>query len=252
MPVRALLPALLLAAAIPAAAPAFDLAAMTPEEREAFRAEVRSYLIENPEVLVEAINILEARKREVQAAADTSLIDLHAAAIFEDGHSWVGGNPDGDITLVEFMDYRCGYCRQAFAEVAELLDTDGNIRFIVKEFPILGEESLMAARFAIATLQLHGDEDYEAVHDALMTMRADVTPDSLTRLAETLGLDPAPILARMEAPEVAAVIEANRSLAQQLAISGTPTFVLDDRMLRGYAPLATMQDLVAAARDNAG
>lgn len=248
MPVRRLLPALLLAAAIPAAAPAFDLAAMTPEEREAFRAEVRSYLLENPEVLVEAINILEARKREVQAAADTSLIDLHAAAIFEDGHSWVGGNPDGDITLVEFMDYRCGYCRQAFAEVAELLDTDGNIRFIVKEYPILGEQSVAAARFAIAVHQIHGDATYEAVHNALMTLRADITPESLTRLAETLGLDPAPILARMEGPEVTAVIEENRALGNLMQISGTPTFVLDDRMLRGYAPLATMQDLVAAAR----
>jgi protein-disulfide isomerase len=252
MPVRALLPALLLAAAIPAAAPAFDLASMTPEEREAFRAEVRSYLIDNPEVLVEAINILEARKREVQAAADTSLIDLHAAAIFEDGHSWVGGNPDGDITLVEFMDYRCGYCRQAFAEVAELLAADGNIRFVVKEYPILGEQSLMAARFAIAAHQLHGDAAYESLHDALMTLRTDITPDSLSRLAETLGFDPAPILARMESPEVAAVIEANHRLGRQMQITGTPTFVLGNRMLRGYAPVATMQDLVAAARADQG
>jgi len=248
MPVRNVLPALLLFAASPAPAPALDLESLTPEERAAFRAEVRSYLLENPEVLTEAIAVLEARDREARAAADASLVDLHAAAIFDDGHSWVGGNPDGDITLVEFMDYRCGYCRQAFAEVADLLETDGNIRFIVKEYPILGEQSLAAARFAIATHQLHGDATYEAVHDALMTLRSDITPDSLTRLAETLALDPAPIFARMEAPEVTEVIEANRRLGVQMQITGTPTFVVQDRMLRGYAPLATMQDLVAAAR----
>jgi protein-disulfide isomerase len=246
MPVRSLLPALLFLAATPAFA--LDLEALTPEERAAFRAEVRSYLLENPEVLMEAIAVLEARDREAQAAADVALVDLHAAAIFDDGHSWVGGNPDGDITLVEFMDYRCGYCRQAFAEVSDLLSSDGNIRFIVKEYPILGEQSVATARFAIATHQLHGDATYEAVHNALMTLRADITPDSLTRLAETLGLDPAPILARMDAPEVTEVIEANRRLGAQMQITGTPTFVLPDRMLRGYAPLATMQDLVAAAR----
>ena len=246
MPVRSLLPALLFLAATPAFA--LDLEALTPEERAAFRDEVRSYLLENPEVLMEAIAILETRDREAQTAADVALVDLHAAAIFDDGHSWVGGNPDGDITLVEFMDYRCGYCHKAFDEVAQLLESDGNIRFIVKEYPILGEESVAAARFAIATHQLHGDAPYEAVHNALMTLRADITRGSLTRLAETLGLDPAPILARMLAPEVTAVIEENRALGNLMQISGTPTFVLDDQMLRGYVPLATMQDLVAAAR----
>jgi protein-disulfide isomerase len=245
MSVRRLLPALLLAATPTLAA---DLTEMTETDRAAFRAEVRAYLLDNPEVLMEAIAVLEAREREAQANADTALVSIHAAAIFDDGHSWVGGNPDGDITLVEFMDYRCGYCRQAFAEVARLLETDGNIRFIVKEYPILGEQSMAAARFAIATHQLHGDDDYEAVHDSLMALRADITPDSLSRLAEALGLDPAPILARMDAPEVTAVIEANRNLGAMMQISGTPTFVLGDRMIRGYVPLASMEQLVAAAR----
>lgn len=245
MTLRNLLPALVVAAT---PAIAFDLDTMSPEDRAAFRAEVRSYLLENPEVLMEAIAVLEAREREARANADSALVALHAAAIFDDGHSWVGGNPDGDITLVEFLDYRCGYCRQAFAEVARLLENDGNIRFVVKEYPILGEQSLLAARFAIATHQIHGDEGYEAVHNALMTMRADITPDSLSRLAEALALDPAPILARMDAPEVAGVIDANHALGDLMQITGTPTFILEDRMLRGYAPLATMEQLVAAAR----
>lgn len=227
---------------------ALDLASMTDAERDAFRAEVRSYLLDNPEVLMEAIAVLEARERDAQAQADLQLVELHAAAIFNDGHSWVGGNPEGDVTLVEFMDYRCGYCRQAFAEVAQLLESDGNIRFIVKEYPILGEQSVLAARFAIAVQQLHGDATYEEVHNALMSFRADITPDSLTRLAQGFDLDARPILAAMNSPEVTAVIEENRQLGSLMQVTGTPTFVLEDRMIRGYVPLSTMEQLVASAR----
>jgi protein-disulfide isomerase len=227
---------------------ALDLAEMTDAEREAFRTEVRAYLLENPEVLMEAIAVLEGREREAQAQADLQLVDLHAAAIFDDGHSFVGGNPDGDITLVEFMDYRCGYCRQAFGEVAQLLETDGNIRFIVKELPILGEQSVLAARFAIAVQQLHGDATYEEVHNALMSFRADITPESLTRIAQGFDLDAPALLAHMDSAPVSDVIAANRQLADLLQISGTPTFVLEDRMIRGYVPLGAMQQLVSASR----
>jgi hypothetical protein len=115
-------------AAPPAAANPFE--AMTVEEREAFRAELRAYLLENPEVLEEAIAVLEERRAQLQAEADIALVTANAEALFEDAGSWVGGNPEGDITVVEFIDYRCGYCRRAYQEVEELVATDGNIRFI--------------------------------------------------------------------------------------------------------------------------
>ena len=241
-----LLPILATALFAAQAAPAQD--AMTEAERTAFRAEVRAYLLENPEVLMEAIGVLEAREQTAQAQTDSEMAQVNADALFNDGYSYVGGNPDGDITLVEFMDYRCGYCKQAFAEVEELLSADGNIRFIVKEFPILGEQSVLAAQFAVAVQQLHGDDDYKLVHDALMTMRSDVTSDSLSRLASGFDLEWAPILAQMSSAEVAEVLQANQLLAQRLQISGTPTFVLEDQMLRGYVPLAQMQQLVDATR----
>lgn len=229
--------------------PAFaDLEAMTANERAAFRAEVRAFLLENPEVLMEAIAVLEQREQQAQAANDMSLVAANLDALTNDGHSWVGGNPDGDLTVIEFVDYRCGYCRRAFAEVEQLVAGDGNIRFVVKEFPILGEQSLLSAQFAVAVQQLHGDAAYKDVHDALIQLRADANADSLSRLAEAFGLDPAPIIARMGAPEVAAVIEANHLLADQLQISGTPTFVIGDRMVRGYIPLAQMQQVVAEQR----
>jgi protein-disulfide isomerase len=227
---------------------ALELDSMTDQERAAFRAEVRAYLLENPEVLMEAIAVLDERDKAAQAANDRTLAVDNAAALFDDGYSFVGGNPDGNITLVEFMDYRCGYCKRAFEEVNQLLDRDGNIRFIVKELPILGEQSVLAAQFAIAVHQIHGDESYKAIHDALMTLRSDISPEVLARLADTFGLDPTPIMDRMGGPEVAAVINRNRELAQVMQISGTPTFVLEDTMMRGYLPLAQMEQVVAQVR----
>jgi protein-disulfide isomerase len=227
---------------------ALDLQTMTDAEREMFRAEVRDYLLENPEVLMEAIDILQQRQDAAQLDADRQLALAHTDALFNDGLSWIGGNPDGDITLVEFMDYRCTYCKQAFAEVDQLVQGDGNIRFIVKEFPILGEQSKLAAQFAVAVRNLHGDATYADIHEALMTMRTDITPESLTRLAETFALDPEPLFAAMAGPEVAAELDANAALGSALQITGTPTFVMDDQMLRGYVPLEQMQAIVATVR----
>ena len=243
---RIALTALLAGAALPAAA--LDLNAMTDEEREAFRAEVRSYLLENPEVLTEAISVLESREQQRQIEADQALVQQSMDAIANDGHSWVGGNPEGDVTVVEFMDYRCHYCRQAFQEVEDLVSADGNIRFILKEFPILGPQSDLSSRFAIAVQQLHGPDTYKDVHDALMLLQADADEGSLSRLAESLDLDPAPILELMNAPEVQAVIDENHALAQTLGISGTPTFVFGDQMVRGYVPLNVMQEIVEEER----
>ena len=236
----------LLALSTPVAA--LDLETMTDAERQIFRDEIRAYLLENPEVLMEAIDILQQRQDAAQLDADRQLALAHADALFNDGVSWVGGNPDGDITLVEFMDYRCSYCKQAFAEVDQLVQGDGNIRFIVKEFPILGEQSKLAAQFAVAVRNLHGDDIYADIHEALMAMRTDITTESLTRLAQAFALDPAPLLLAMDGPEVAAELDANAALGNALQISGTPTFVMGDQMLRGYVPLAQMQQIVAAVR----
>ncbi|MDP2740708.1 MAG: DsbA family protein [Pseudorhodobacter sp.] len=240
--------ALVLAFAAAAPAAALDLAAMTEAERTSFRAEVRAYLLENPEVLMEAIGVLEQRQQQAAVVNDQTLLQTNAVDIFNDPDSWVGGNPDGDVTMVEFIDYRCTYCRKAHDEVAELLTSDGNIRFIVKEFPILGEESVLSSRFAIAVRQLAGDDAYKRAHDALITLRGNATKDTLARLADELGLDAPAIIARMDAAEVTAIIDANHALGDRMKISGTPTFVIDQTMLRGYLPLEGMRQIVDEQR----
>ncbi|WP_299774488.1 DsbA family protein [uncultured Tateyamaria sp.] len=235
-----------MALALPAQA--LDLSQMTDEERQIFREEVRAYLMDNPQVIMDAVQVLEQRQAAAQTQADLSLVSDNAQDIFNDGFSFVGGNPDGDITLVEFLDYRCGFCKRAHGEVAKLLETDGNIRLIVKEFPILGEQSLLASRFTIATKQIAGSEAYKNISDAVMEMSGDVSMRTLRRMASTFGLDATAIEAHMDSEAVTDEIRRTRALAQRLQITGTPTFVLQDELVRGFLPFDEMQALVDEKR----
>jgi protein-disulfide isomerase len=215
---------------------------------EAFGERVRAYLLENPHVIMEAVGVLQQREDAAAATADQDMIAAQMDALTNDGFSWVGGNPDGDITVVEFMDYRCGYCKKAHPEVESLLSADGNIRFIVKEFPILGEQSILGSQFAIAAHIVAGDDAYKAVHDTLMSYNGEITAESLSRLADSLDLDGAAILAKLDDPEVVRRISENRALGKALDISGTPTFVVQNQMVRGYVPAEQLQKMVDQLR----
>lgn len=235
-----------------APAMAFDITNMTDAERAAFNQAVRDYLVANPDVLVESYATLQRQEEAAQADREKAVLAENHDAIFNDPNSWVGGNPEGDVTVVEFIDYRCGYCRKAWEEVDELVNSDGNIRFVLKEFPILGEQSVLSSRFAIAVRMLHGDEAYRKTHDALLTLRADATPETLARLAGDLGLDPAAIAAKMESDEVTAIIAENHRIANALEINGTPTFVIDGKVVHGYVPLEGMRQIVEGERAEKG
>ncbi|UWQ57026.1 DsbA family protein [Leisingera caerulea] len=232
-----------------APAQAFDISAMSDAEREAFGEQIREYILENPELILEAVDLLEQRQQQAEAARDDTLVADNLEELQNDGYSWVGGNPNGDITLVEFMDYRCGYCRRAAPEVEKLLESDGNIRLVIKEFPILGEASVLSSRFAVATKQVAGDDAYKQVHDALIAFGGEPNEVALRRLAEGLSLDADAIFARMDSEEVTAELRQTRELAQKMAISGTPTFVLGTELLRGYLPADQMEIMVAEIRE---
>ena len=230
---------------------AFDISAMTEAEKAAFGDAVREYLMANPEVLVESINVLEERRVASEAQNDVALVAANRDAIFDDGHSWVGGNPDGDVTMVEFIDYRCGYCRKFNQQVHDIVESDGNIRLILKEFPILGQDSETSARFAVAVKQLAGDEAYVKAHDALMDLRGSPSPEALEKIAGDIGVDGAEALNIMNTESVSAVLRENRQLAERMAIMGTPTFIIGDTLLRGM-PADGLEPVVAAARGGNG
>jgi protein-disulfide isomerase len=239
---------LFLGAALPAAAQPAMSSPFSETDRAALHAEIHAYLLEHPEIVMEMIQLLEEKQRVATEEGDRDLIASNAAQIFDDGFSWVGGNPEGSFTVVEFLDYQCGFCRKAQPELTEMIESDGDIRLIVKEMPILGPGSELAARAAVATHITKGPEAYAALHDRLMELKGEITDVSLDQALAEAGLDPAAIRPAMQDPEVDRRLAATRELAATLAISGTPTFVFDDRMVRGYLPLAQMRDLVGQVR----
>jgi protein-disulfide isomerase len=223
----------------------------TEVSRSALRAEIRAYLLENPEILMEMVALLEAREQELKTSADRELVARNADALFADGFSFVAGNPNGSLTLVEFADYQCGFCRRAHPDVRALIESDGDIRLIIKELPILGPGSELGARAAISTLILNGGEAYLRVNNALMGLEVPITEEVLDRTLAEADLDPAEIRAGMHDPEVTRRLRETQELAQSLDISGTPTFVVETSVVRGYLPLADMRSLVTELRRQA-
>lgn len=242
----------LLAALLLTATPALalDLGAMSDAEKEQFGAAVRTYLMENPQVLIEAMTELEQRRLADEAKNDSAMIAQLQDQIYDDGHSWVGGNPDGDVTVVEFIDYRCGVCRQVFPHVEETVANDGNIKIIFKDLPILGQESDLSARFAIAVKQNEGDEAYKKVHDHFYSMRGNVTVEGLKATAQDMGFDADKIIADMNSDAVTDVLRKNAQLADALQIAGTPTFIIGDALMRGM-PQTGIIPVIEKARADA-
>jgi len=242
--------AILTAAALAAStmpALAFDPANMNEAEKAAFGEAIREYLMANPDVLVESINVLEERRVADEAKNDKLLVETNKDAILNDGHSWIGGNPEGDITLVEFIDYRCGVCKRVHPDLEKMISADGNIRWILKEFPILTQESDLAARFAVAVQQEAGADAYKKAHDQLMEGRGPINLETLGALATELGVEKTAVLNRMNTEEVSAVLRQNHQLAEQMRIMGTPTFIIEGEMLRGV-PAEGLEGVIARLR----
>ncbi|MBB4653417.1 protein-disulfide isomerase [Aminobacter niigataensis] len=211
----------------------------------AFDKRVREYLLANPEVIVEAVQGLEARQREAEATEAQAALSARASEVFRDPDSPVGGNPQGDVTMVEFFDYNCPYCRQVAPVMREAESGDRQLRIVYKEFPILGPGSVFAAKAALAA---HRQGRYTAFHIALMQAKGKVGEATVLQAAADVGLDVDRLRRDMGDPKVQAAIDRNVALAQSLRINGTPGFVIGDQVLRGATDLATMKTLIAQAR----
>ena len=227
---------------------AMDINNLTNADRKVLQKEIRRYILENPDIIFEAADIVRKREAALEVQEDEELIQSNFNEIFYDNYSYVGGNPDGDITIVEFVDYKCGYCRKAAELVRELIAKDANIRFVVKEFPILGEASLVSSKFAIAVKNIGGPEKYKVAHDILLALTAEPTEIYLRRIAKELELNPEELFEAMQSDLVAQEIDQTGELAQKLQISGTPTFILGDQFLRGFVPLEILSKAIHSER----
>jgi protein-disulfide isomerase len=208
---------------------------------------VRDYLIRNPEVLVEAMRALEKKKQDAADETVRMAVRERARDIFEDANSFVAGNPKGDVTVVEFFDYRCPYCKQAKPELDAAVKRDGKVRVVLKEFPVLGPDSMMASRAAVAVLRTQPAR-YLAFHDALMSSRGTLDEATVLRIARETGIDTTRMAKEMSDPKVEAILKANHELAQELLIEGTPAFIIGDRIYPGAMPTARFVEAIAQAR----
>jgi protein-disulfide isomerase len=238
--------AVLLLALVAAAAPVPVRAEnLSAADRTAIETVVHDYLLAHPEVIAEAITVLRAREQEAESTNRRQALVTHREQLLRSPQSPVAGNPQGDVTMVEFFDYACGYCKAVQPQVEALIAGDAKLRVVYKEFPILGEGSRLAARAALAA---RAQGKYVEFHNALMNARGGISEDSLLRVARSVGLDGERLQRDMKAPAVEDEIAANLKLAEALAINGTPGFVIGDQLVPGAVDLETLRKLVAAAR----
>lgn len=229
----------------PQSAAAQATSPMSAADKAAIEKIVRDYILENPEIITEAVQILKDRKKQADAAADLKLLAANRAALLNNPASPVGGNPKGDVTVVEFFDYRCGVCKRIHPIIDQLVKSDPKIRRVYKEWPILGPNSVLASRAAIASRK---QGKYLSFHKVLMEANSAFGESAIIAMAQSVGLDTAKLRRDMRSAETDAVLRNNYALADKLKLNGTPSFVIGDTLLRGGRDLESLRAIVAEAR----
>lgn len=236
---------LLLSLAIAPATVIAQPAALTEAQKEAVQQLIHNYYLEHPEALIEASKRAQAMLRAQQQNAARHMMVDRRGELVADPQAPVAGNAQGDVTIVEFFDYRCPYCKKAHSGMAGLLADEPGVRLVHKHLPVLGADSIFAARAALAS-QAQGR--YLAFHDAMMAATGALTNNTVFAIADHVGLDRSQLVRDMDSPEVEAALAKNVALAKALGINGTPSFVVGDTMIPGVAEPAALRQLVAAQR----
>jgi protein-disulfide isomerase len=243
--IAALVSAIVLATplAVQAQAPGIDAG-----QRQAIEQIVKEYLVKNPEVIQEAIAELERRQEEGQKTAQASALKDSREALLNSPHGSTIGNPAGDITLVEFFDYNCGYCKRALTDLKTLVKADPKLKVVLKDFPVLGPESVEASRVALAAKQqLKGDKLFD-FHTRLMETKGRANGERAMAVAKEMGLDMAKLQKDLDGEEVRAAIQENVGLGDKLGLTGTPAFVIGDEIIPGAVGLEPMRKALASVR----
>lgn len=209
---------------------------------------VRDVLLRNPEILIEAVRVLRLRDEADVAARRLAALEEFGGDLRDNPALPVFGNPDGDVTVVEFLDYRCQYCRQFHPQIAAMLAADPAVRLVYRNFPLLGPESNIAARASVAAAR-QNPALFPAFHDALMEARGGLDEATILRLASDSGLDADLLVIDMADPEIDGILEINFRFAAALGLDGTPAFVIGDAVVPGYIDAAQVLRLVRAARE---
>lgn len=205
---------------------------------------IEQYIRSHPEVIEQSLQALEAKREAEEKTRQKVALGKRQNDLLNDPTSPVSGNPNGDITLVEFFDYRCGFCKRAAGAVTQLQKEDPRVRVVYKDFPILGEASEVAAKAALAS---RAQGKHQAFHEALLASHADMNKEEILKIAGEVGLDARRLDTDMANPEWQIVIDKNRALARDLGISGTPGFIVGTELAPGALDLKGLKDLIARA-----
>lgn len=216
-----------------------------PEWRQSVERVIESYIRSHPEVIEQAFQALEAKRQEEEKAHIIQALVAHQSELLHDPASPMSGDPAGEVTVIEFFDYRCGFCKRVAGSVTQLQKDDARVRIVYKDFPILGDDSMQAAKAALAS-QAQGR--HQAFHEALLAANGDLSREHVLQIASEVGLDTKKLVADMENPEWLTIIERNRALAKDLGITGTPAFVVGNELVPGAMDLPALKDLIARAR----
>ena len=218
----------------------------TPEQRQDIELILRDYLIENPEVLRDALIVLQQRESAAEEERQRLAISDRLSDLQSSPTSPVLGNPDGDVTVVEFFDYQCGPCKSIRQHVFDIVEADENVKVVMKEFPVLGPASTTAALAALAARE---QGRYLEMHQALMQYQGRLSDDVIFAIAVDQGLDLDRLRADMNDKTVEAEIIGNRELAQAIGVRGTPAFIVNETVVPGAVPLDVLMDMVQEARE---
>tara|TARA_B100000686_G_C16785900_1_gene975241 strand:- start:1782 stop:2531 length:750 start_codon:yes stop_codon:yes gene_type:complete len=206
---------------------------------------IKEYLLSHPEIILESVQNYRERQETERIEQGASNLKARKADLERDPETPVVGNPEGDVTLIEFFDYNCGYCKTALATVRQLLSEDTGVRLVLKEFPILSEGSEYAAKAALAA---RTQGRYFEFHNRLMEIRGQISEKVVLEAAVQVGLDVEKLKKDMEADRIISQLESNRELARSLNINGTPTFVLGDRIIPGAVDGDSLRELIREIR----
>jgi protein-disulfide isomerase len=212
---------------------------------------VRDYLLKHPELLQEVFGALEKKQTAAQADSQRQAVAANAEALFNSTRQAVIGNPRGRITLVEFFDYNCGYCKRALADMQTLLKSDPDLRIVLKEFPVLGPGSLEAAQVSVAVLK-QGNDKYLAFHTRLLSDRGPADKSKALAAAKATGLDMAKLEKDLAAPEIESTLEESYRLANALGLTGTPSYVVGEQVVIGAVGAEALKERIETTRANGG
>ena len=205
---------------------------------------IKNYILDNPEIVIEAIELFQKKQSLNAIKKEKETIKSLSVELYDDTNSYFFGNENSELKIVEFIDYNCGYCKKNHEIIMNILNENNNIKYIIKELPILGESSLLASKFAVTIYLIDGPKIYKKFYDSLMGYNNQLNFEILKKISKKVGSSIKDFNFHINNDKVKNVILKNLNLADKLSIDGTPTFIIEDNVFRGFISFDQLQEII--------